>query len=69
MNNTTSKTYRTRGRKTKRGSAYIEYFVAAAAMAGAAMWLYQGGNFQGVRGTLKGAFDWQMGSIAGPVGP
>ncbi len=50
-----------------RGSAYIEYFVVAAAFAAAALWLFDGGNFHGLRGTVDARFNAQMVDLAGPV--
>lgn len=65
--NTRSTFHSTQRRHFEKGSAYVEYFLAAAAMAAAAMWFFQDGNYQGVRGTLDGTFTTQMRAIAGPV--
>lgn len=57
----------TRGTDGRRGSAYVEYFIAAAAVAAASIWLFQGGDYQGIRATIEGPFDAMMADIAGPV--
>ena len=68
MMNTISEIHRgCRSRRVTRGSAFVEYFIAAVAMAAAAMWLWQGGNFQGIRPILEGTFNSQMSDIAGSV--
>ena len=48
-----------------RGSAYVEYFVAAVAFAIAAMWFFDSGEYHGIKTRLQGGFDMQMQSIAG----
>ncbi len=50
-------------RPASRGSAYIEYFLAAAAMFAAAMWLFDGGNLQGIRSSYDARFLGWMGAI------
>ena len=72
MINTRSMFHRNQRRSSdERGSAYVEYFLTAAAMAAAAMWFFgwpdHPGSYQGVRDTLNGQFNTQMSAIAGSV--
>jgi len=54
-------------RRSNTGNVYVEYFIAAAAMAAAAIWFFQSGSYQGVRNTINGRFTFQMERIGGPV--
>lgn len=53
--------------KGNRGSAYVEYFIAAAAFAAASIWFYNGGNYHGTAASLQGTFNSQMSQMAGPT--
>ncbi len=50
-----------------RGTAYVEYFILAAAMTVAAVWLWNDGKYQGAVSALQGTFDDQMTKIKGSV--
>jgi len=39
-----------------RGNAFIEYFVLALLVFGAALWFFDGGNFRGVRQNVESTF-------------
>lgn len=51
----------------RKGSAYVEYFVAAAAFATAALWFYDGGDYRGVRAQYQGGVETQLDSLSGTV--
>ena len=44
-------------RLNKNGSAYVEYFIAAIAFTATAIWMFDSGNFQGLRGALETQFN------------
>ncbi len=67
MNRGNATRYRATCGLRRRGSAYVEYFIAAVAMTLAALWLYNAGDFQNVQGSLQGTLDTQMDQIRGPV--
>ncbi len=58
-----------RGWERSRGTAYVEYFLAAAALFTATMWLFNSGNLQGARAVYEKQFNSWMGDIAGKVTP
>ncbi|GEM_PF-6907077 len=45
------------------GSAYVEYFVAAIAFTLAAIWMFDSGNFQGLKSALTTQFEAQKNAI------
>lgn len=51
----------------RKGTAYVEYFILAGAMAVAAAVLWQNGSYQGATAALEGEFDTQMKAIKGSV--
>lgn len=46
-----------------RATAYLEYLIAAAAMATAAIWLWQDGNLQGARQAMQDKYNVQRDAI------
>ena len=50
----------------KRGNAYIEYLLLTLLIAFGAMWLFDGGNFQGVRGNVDTSFNNMIDEITTP---
>jgi len=49
------------------GNAFVEYFVAAAAMLAAVLAFYNAGSFGGIKGAAQGRFDSMVGQLqAGP---
>jgi hypothetical protein len=50
----------------RRGNAYLEYFLAAMAMSVAAVWLWSGGSYRGLRGTLQGGLEAAQAEVGGP---
>ena len=52
--------------QTRRGSAYVEYFVAAGAFALAAMWFYDNGNYKHVMDPQVATMNSQMNEMKGP---
>lgn len=55
--------FRTSRISSRAGTAYVEYFLAALAFTLAAVWLFQGGLFQGVKGALDAQFAQDMADI------
>ena len=55
--------YHRMGRLGRGGSAYVEYFLTAGAILLAALAFYGGGNFQGLEGSVNGAFNRMVGAI------
>lgn len=53
--------------RSRRGTSYIEYFVVAAAMAAAAVFFWDGGNYRNADATLQAQFTSNMATIKGAV--
>ena len=52
---------------TPRGHAELEYLVAASAMAAAAIWFWDGGNYHGFAGGIRGSVESAAATIGGAL--
>ena len=48
----------------EQGNAFIEYFVLALIVLGAALWFFDDGNFQGVKGNVETTFTGLIDQVA-----